>query len=144
MKILFVLVFISVVYANPNCAHTWSTITVQDGGGWNVTLVPLFEDSYFMFPNCTTFDQTFISAANNTTFGFMYGKHANFNIIYALTVVNTKVPLTHDTNYMVSKSCVFLVTAISPAHPRIEVINYNGAACKVLSNGPDGSLYVIS
>ncbi len=138
---IFAMVLICVCFSvcggtHHDCAHTWSIISVE-GGEWNVTLRPLFEKSYFFFSNCETFNISQLSSKENTTFGFMYGKNANFNIVYALTLVNTK-----SKEAMVSRTCIFVITAVSPANPDIKVLSYNGAKCKVESNGPDGALYM--
>lgn len=117
-------------------AHTWSAVGAYDNI-WKGQLAPIFEDSWFVDENCTKFNTFDISQWGLVTFGFKFGNDVNFNMAYTLTLVE-------DTGMreMVTKACIYIITATSPAHPDIRIESYNNATCGHIQRS-DGSFFYV-
>lgn len=115
--------------------HTWNNIT-SFNGNWKGRITPIYENSYYYYSNCTNFNNFEINEDNNQSllYGFKFDKDATFNLAYSITMVkeernkmirynNTKNP------EMSSPSCIYIVTAKSPANPDINVLSYMGGNC---------------
>lgn len=87
---------------------------------------------HFVDANDTTWISGFNVTPNNPyKFGWVYtGPSKDFDIAYVVNMVQQgNIP-----GYT-SKACIFVVTAIAPAHPDVSTIPKNGAKCSWVDTG---------
>ncbi len=131
---LFVL-YLSNTIAKKCQAHTWGT-SVALNGNWQGQIAPLYENSYFVTPECKNVTDFKISPGHNATYGFRFEKNDDFNIMFSLLLINI------DETPMVSKSCLYILTANSPAHADVRSLSYHGAYCARKDTG-DGNIFYV-
>ena len=110
-------------------AHTKDTLTVNNGSKWLVRVVNMApkQFAYFKYQDYSTTDLTFLTDSNGSSFEFNFSDDSDFNIAYTIYAIDTSA---NQHAYMShSRSCVFVVSADSPAVPNIHVVNYDDASC---------------
>jgi hypothetical protein len=120
------LVFCMITQANAVDAHTWSTV-YSNNGTWSGTLSSINENATFVDTSGNPMNTFTVNELTPVTYGFNFGETDDFDVAYTLTLTQ-KNPQTQHPQFT-SKTCVFIVTATSPAHPDIQIVPYNGAQC---------------
>jgi hypothetical protein len=139
-KVLSAIIALSVctaTQANVSNVHTWTTVYSLNGT-WSGTLSSINEHATFVDANGQPMSQFTIDELTPVKYGFSFGENDDFDVAYTLTM--TQKNTQQSNSLFSSKTCVFVVTAISPAHPDIQMIPYNGAQCT--SEALGGKFYV--
>lgn len=129
MKCIFKFILINFLfcigYAVAGDVHTWHTVK-SGQGSWQASLSMINQGGSFVTRNgksLTTFE---VSPDSPQEYGFIFDAGDNFDVAYSLTL--TQVEKEKSLRFQ-SKTCVFVITAKSPAQPDIHPISFNGATC---------------
>lgn len=137
--------FLSAVFlSSPMFADIPHTIesAYSTNGVWHGTLTPINEKASFSkIPNGEPLSQFIIDENKPEHYTFNLSVPDNFDVAYALTLTQK---IKNSMTQFVSKTCVFIVTAISPANPDVQSLSYNGAICRSELNatGSGDNFYV--
>ncbi|PHQ80863.1 MAG: hypothetical protein COB66_03730 [Coxiella sp. (in: Bacteria)] len=144
-KILLVAAALFTTSAFGDPVHIMDHINTTDGN-WSgrLTIISANEPAYFTDAQKNNKGSTYDFTTQATQpfsygFGIIPGK-TDFNVAYSLTL--TQKPAA-DTPLFTAKTCVFLITATSPATPDIRTESFNNATCKAAPSN-DGDTYTIS
>ena len=115
--------------------HTWNSIeTDQQGWQWSVTAINENPSFYVRAGSgCSKVQQRkkMLLSQNKTEFGYYYGKDASFDNAFSLLLLKKQ----HSAALMVSKSCLFIVTAHDYGKIDASLQAYNGAKCNYVDTG---------
>jgi hypothetical protein len=103
--------------------HTWHNIVVEQGV-WRGKLAVINEGAVFVKPDGAEVSDFTVASNQPFKFGFAFDADDDFDVAYTLTLTQQE-----PAKKVVSKTCVFVVTAKGPANPDIHNLSYNGATC---------------
>jgi hypothetical protein len=140
--IFFPALFLSATtFADIAIPHTIET-AYSENGTWHATLTAINEHATFSkIPSGEPLSEFILTDKKPERYIFNLKAPDNFDVAYALTLTQK---VKNNMAQFVSKTCVFIVTAISPANPDVQSLSYNGAIChsELNATGSGDNFYV--
>lgn len=123
--------------------HTLRTLRVARPSQqqWEFAIEPLSEASGMSFADADGHPievGAFRGIRSDFGYGFSLRDGADFDLAYAVTAISRD----GDARARGNPKCVFLFTALAPAVPDTQVVNFAGAACR-LQRDAAGNLYLL-
>lgn len=138
-SILIFSLFSSITMANEQ-PHTWHTVQSQNGR-WHAQLQMINQKGSFVSRDGSPINTFTIDLNKPQDYGFVLDPDNDFDVAYTLTLVKEE---SEKTKQFSSKTCVYVITASSPAQPDIRPSSFNGAKCEWIINHGIGEDFIVS